>query len=307
MAILIIDLVIILAGLWLIAVLVYGNTFNKRFESSTAVMRRAAGSELSRTKYEFASNNGQALTGYLYSALGDQRAIVVLAHGIGNGGHAAYIECAEHFAKSGFYVFGFDATGNDESGGNGVGGLPQGVIDLDRAISFIEESGDIPELPIVLFGHSWGAYSACSVLEYHPEVKAVIACSGFNRSSDMFEAEGKRQAGIFIHPLMPFIRLHERIKFGKYAAASAMNGFAASEAAVMIVHSADDETVPMECGYDLYYEKYCDDPRFEFIRFEGRGHNGIYYDGASGSDSSYRFDTELFDRFVSFYDESLSR
>lgn len=36
--------------------------------------------------------------------------------------------------------------------------------------------------------------SVCSVLTYHPEVKAVIECSGFNSSSDLFEKEGKKQS-----------------------------------------------------------------------------------------------------------------
>ena len=66
----------------------------------------------------------------------------------------------------------------------------------------MEESGNFPDLPIVLFGHSWGGYSVCSVLTYHPEIKAVIACSGFNSSPDLFESEGKKQAGAGIY-LMP--------------------------------------------------------------------------------------------------------
>jgi hypothetical protein len=62
------------------------------------------------------------------------------------------MDCANYFAQNGYYVFAYDATGTDESEGNGVGGLPQGVIDLDYAISFVEESKEIPDLPIVLFG-----------------------------------------------------------------------------------------------------------------------------------------------------------
>ena len=122
-----------------------------------------------------------------------------MAHGFGGGGHNSYIDCANYFAHHGYWVFAYDATGNDESEGEGVGGLPQGVIDLDYAITFVEGSGNFPNLPIVLFGHSWGGYIVCSVLSYHPEVKAVIACSGFNSSSNMFEAEGKnRQETVFM-------------------------------------------------------------------------------------------------------------
>lgn len=119
----------------------------------------------------------------------------------------------------------------------------------------MEESGKFPSLPIVLFGHSWGGYSVCSVLTYHPEVKAVIACSGFNASPDLFEAEGKKQVGNGIYLMLPFVKLHERIQYGGYASNTALDGFSKSNAAVMIVHSFDDEVVPAEYGYEIYYEK----------------------------------------------------
>ena len=267
-------MVLLIAGDWALSVIIYNENFNQRFESDEAFIRRVEDFDgLQRTKYEFASNKGQKLTGYLYTTEEKPHGIVVMAHGFGGGGHNSYMDCANYFAHHGYSVFAYDATGNDESEGEGVGGLPQGVIDLDYAITFVEESGNFPDLPIVLFGHSWGGYSVCSVLTYHPEVKAVIACSGFNSSSDMFEAEGKKQAGNGIYLILPFVKLHERMKYGGYALNTALDGFSESDAAVMILHSFDDEVVPAEYGYDIYYEKYKDDSRFRFIHFEDKGHN----------------------------------
>ena len=37
--------------------------------------------------------------------------------------------------QGGYLVFGYDATANDESGGEIVGGMPQGIADLDKAIN----------------------------------------------------------------------------------------------------------------------------------------------------------------------------
>ena len=76
--------------------------------------------------------------------------------------------------------------------------------------------------------------------------------------------------------MMPFVKLHELINYGGYAANTAMDGFAASSASVMVVHSADDGVVPIEYGYDIYYKKYRDDPRFTFVRYEDKGHNSIF-------------------------------
>lgn len=273
--------VLLIIGDWALSVMVYKENFNRRFESYEPLMLYTDDFDgLQRTRYEFSSDKGQKLIGYMYSSGENQRGIIVMAHGFGGGGHNSYMDCANYFACHGYYVFAYDATGNDESGGEGVGGLPQGAIDLDNAVSFVEESGNFPNLPIALFGHSWGGYSACSVLTYHPEIKAVVECSGFNTSLDMFEIEGKKQAGNGIYMMMPFVKLYERIKYGGYASNTAMDGFSATEAAVMIVHSADDDVVPTEYGYDIYYEKYEDNPRFRFIRLEDKGHNYVYNDTA---------------------------
>ena len=269
-------LTLLIAGDWFISVMVYNENFGQRMESYEPLMLRVEDFEgLQRTKYTFPSDKGQMLTGYLYRAGEDQHGIVVLAHGIG-AGHNSYMDCANYFAQNGYYVFAYDATGSDESEGEGVGGLPQGVIDLDHAITFVEENAGMPNLPIVLFGHSWGGYCVCSVLQYHPEVKAVIDCAGFDRSSDIFEAVGKELIGNGIYLMMPFVKLHERIQFGSYASSSASKGISASEAAVMVVHSVDDETVPITYGYDVLYERYGDDPRVSFVRFMDRGHNAIF-------------------------------
>lgn len=270
---------LLFCGMWALTVYIYNANFNNRFESYEPRMLRLEDFDgLERTRYEFPSDKGQMLTGYLYSVGEEQHGIVIIVHGFGGGGHNSYMDVADHFARNGYLVFAYDATGNDESEGKGVGGLPQGVIDLDYAVSFVEESGNFPELPIVLFGHSWGAYSACSVLSRHPEVRTVIACSGFNSSPDMFKAEGRNEAGDGIALFMPFMKLYELIRYGKYASASALNGFDASDAAVMIVHGSEDDFVPSSIGYDIYYSRYSDDPRFSFILLEGSGHNYVFDD-----------------------------
>ena len=270
---------LLIAGWGLFCVKMYDENFNVRGDSYEPLMLRLEDFSGLRCKaYTFPSDRGQKLAGYLYSAGEGQRGIVIIAHGFGGGGHNSYMDCANYFAQHGYYVFAYDATGTDQSEGKGVGGVPQGVIDLDHAISFVEADEDLAGLPIVLFGHSWGGYSVCSVLTYHPEVRAVIECSGFNSSSDMFESGGKSEAGGLIYTMTPFVKLYERLKYGKYAANTALNGFAASEAAVMVVHSADDDVIEITYGYDKFFDKYGDDDRFTFVRFEDRGHNEIFND-----------------------------
>ena len=287
-------IVLLIAGIWTLSVVIYNENFNKRFETYEPLMLHPEDFDgLERTRYQFASDKGQMLTGYAYSAGEDPKGIIIIAHGFGGGGHNSYMDVADFFARNGYLVFAYDATGCDESEGKGVGGLPQGVIDLDHAVSFVEKSGNFPELPILLFGHSWGGYSVTNVLTMHPEIRAVISCSGFNTSADMFEAEGRKEAGNGISLIMPFVKLHERLRFGKYAVNTAMDGFGASDAPVMIVHSADDNMVPMEIGYDTYFAKYGNDPRFTFIRLEDSGHNYVYDDQTYINEFNAGFDKWL--------------
>ena len=286
---------LLLGGWGMLSASVYDENINQRLESYEPLMLRVEDFDgLQCTEYEFPSDKGQVLAGALYSSGSNQRGIIIIAHGYG-GGHNSYMDCANYFAKHGYYVFAYDATGNDKSEGDGVGGFPQGVVDLDHAISFVEESGNFPDLPIGLFGHSWGGYSVCSVLTYHPEVKSVIECCGCNRSSDLFEAVGKAMAGDVIYTMMPFVKLHEWMKYGTYAVHSAMDGFEASKAAILIAHSEDDDVVPVQYGYNLYYAKYKDDPRFTFLHFEDKGHNDFFID----SDNRYK------DEFNAAFDQWL--
>ena len=290
--------IVVLAALWIgISLGLYTMYFGRRFETNTAFMNHVEAFEgLERTRYEFASDKGQTIVGYLYSSGTEQKAIIVLAHGYGAGGHNSYLPTINYFAQNGFYVFAYDATGNDESEGKAIGGVPQGVIDLDYAISFVEESGNFPDLPIGLFGHSWGGYSVSNVLTYHPEVEAVIECSGPNSSSDLVEGGGTKIIGPVVKGLMPVIKVYERAKYGDYATNSALIGFASTDAEIMVVHSSDDNIVPIEYGYDIYYDAFQDNPRFTFIRLDGKGHNGFL---------DVEHNKELYESFVAFYDENL--
>lgn len=233
---------------------------------------------LQRTEIPFDSNEEQKLMGYLYQKGTNQKGVIVLAHGFGDGGHNSYMDLADYFATNGYYVFTCDATGTDQSEGEGIGGFPQGTIDLDYAIRFVKTQDQLKDLPLMLFGHSWGGYSAGNVLNFQPDVQAVITVAAFNQSSDNFEVVGRQEAGDGIEVMMPFVNLYERIKFGDYATKTALEGFSNMNAKIMIVQSQDNEVVPMAYGYNLFYEQYSKDNRFQFELYEDRGHNHLFRD-----------------------------
>ena len=297
-AIFILSGVLLLLAAWIgISLGLYSVYFNRRFDSKRSLMNQVFDYKgLNRTRYEIISDKGQTVVGYMYSAGEEQRGIIIFAHGYGNGGHNSYLENINYFAQNGYYVFAYDVTGNDESGGEGIGGVPQGMIDLNYVISFVEDSGNFPELPIGLFGHSWGGYSACSVLYYHPEIKAVIDCSGPASSSALIEGGGQCVVGPLAYAVTPVIKVYERAKFGEYAGITGIDGAKATAAKIMVVHSNNDNIVPISYGYEIYYSEFHDDPRFTFVRLEGKGHN--YY-------LNVKNNPELYEDFVEFYDKNM--
>ena len=75
-----------------------------------------------------------------------------------------------HFVDSGYSVLTYDATGTGASGGSGTRGLAQSALDLDAALTRAEQE----DLPILLFGHSWGGYAAAAVLGGSHDVTASV-------------------------------------------------------------------------------------------------------------------------------------
>ena len=277
--ILLIFIITSLVMLQVSSIIVYEVIFNYRCTSYELLMSKMSDyKNLERTRFEFKTRNDNQLVGYLYENKNiEEKGLVVFAHGLGGGGQRGYLEIFNFLSNNGYYVFAYDATANDESQGKVVGGLPQGIIDLDYAINFTKTIGKIKDLPLMLMGFSWGAYSVSNVLNYQDDVKAVVAISGWNESLDLVKHYSNEYVGFLSDMSLPFVHVYETVKYGKYASSKAMDAFEKTSAKVMIVHSEDDETVPIKYGYDKYYEKYSKDDRFVFKHYENRGHNNVFY------------------------------
>lgn len=229
-----------------------------------------------RSDFEVGNNT---LAGYKYSKDNQKvKGLVVVSHGLGGGGQNSYLPFINYFADNGYLVFTYDCKANDNSEGRSVGGLPEGIKDLDFALNHVQTIDEYKDLPICLFGHSWGGYSVGNVLNLHPEIKAVTIVAGFNESEDLILFQGKQMVGDVCQVLLPYVSLYENIKYGsKYTKISSLDGFNKTDAGVIIVHSKDDTTVPVDYGYNKYYEKYSENDRFEFILYNSKGHERLLY------------------------------
>lgn len=260
---------------------------------------------LKAQRHTFQSADNQELVGYAYSK--DHltiegtasKGIIVISHGYGNGGQNLYMDVADFFTDHGYLVFAYDSTGNGESEGKSVRGIPQGVMDLDYAVQYLKSQKEFDDFPIMIFGHSVGAYSAGSVLNIHPDINAVVMVAGFNQSRDLIKEEMEKVSRP-LSALLPWFALFERVKFGTYSSYSCIGGFENSNAGVMVIHSQDDENISFEDQYLMFHNEYRNDPRFTFAPFTDRGHDYVYY---SDRHREYR---DSFNKRFATYVESLN-
>jgi pimeloyl-ACP methyl ester carboxylesterase len=261
----------------IITIIVYESIFGARYETAPYLEFKVGDFEGLRVeRSDFYEENGTQIAGYKYSREGEAKGVVIVAHGLGGGGHNAYMPFIDYFTKNGYLVFTYEAHGNDNSEGDSVEGLPQGVIDLDLAIEHAQKEYD--SLPIMLFGHSWGAYSCGAVLNLHKDIKGAVIVAGFNKSDNLLLHQAESRVGIFAKVGIPSVSFYENVKFGgEYANLTSIDGFEGSSARVLIVHSKDDSSVPTKYGYDLFYSKLANNDRFEFLLYDNKGHTDILY------------------------------
>lgn len=295
----IVFIVVFLVAPFAISMEIYKSNFSDRYETISWMARSIEEFDgLKADQNMFESNKKQLLAGYTYYKEGiDPKGVIIIAHGLGGGGHNSYMDVADYLTTNGYVVFAYDATGNDKSEGDCVEGIPQGVIDLDHAIRYVKGNKRFDGLPIMLFGHSWGAYSSGSVLNLHPDIKAIVMVAGFNRSIDIIEEEGRRIAGDGISLLLPYISAIERIKFGTYAGCNCIDGINKSNAGAMIIQSADDKMVSFENQYMNFYNELKDNTDVKFEKYDDRGHDYVYY-----SDASRQYKDKLNNDFKAFVD-----
>lgn len=215
-----------------------GSSSEKLFENYPSLVRE---------KVEILSNNGTKLTGYFYNTVSktsEKKALLVFSHGIG-GTHSDYLHEIEYFAKKGYKVFAFDNTGSGESDGETISGLSQSVVDLDYVLKYLKKSEKTENLPIFLYGHSWGGFAVCAVNNYNHNISAIAERSGFNKASDIiYHKICDTLNPTYGNLLRPYISIYEFLKFGKYSLKSATDGINKANCPVLIMHSLDDTIVP---------------------------------------------------------------
>ena len=236
---------------------------------------------LAREKVTLQSGGNQ-LVGWYYP-VADAKGIVVQAHGLGGTADAGLPNIAA-FVADGWAVFALNNTGTAESGGKTMRGFPQGVIDLDIALRYLEGREDTRDLPLMLAGHSWGGYAVCAVLNYdHPNVKAVASLAGFNSNTENIMVSVKSMAGPLHYAIYPYFQAYNQILFGKAAFFTAVAGINRSGAHFLLLHGDADGSLDIQTNSILAHRAEITNPHAEYLVIEGGTHMSVLFDAQTNA------------------------
>jgi alpha-beta hydrolase superfamily lysophospholipase len=125
------------------------------------------------------AGDGAEITAYRWSGDGDPRAIVVVAHGMGE--HAGrYRRLAEALVDAGYVVYAPDHRGHGRTAGSadahgnlGASGWDALVGDLGTLVGVAR--AEHPGIPLVAFGHSMGSFALQQyLLDHSADVEAAV-------------------------------------------------------------------------------------------------------------------------------------
>jgi len=135
---------------------------------------------------EFTDAHGIAIVYDVHEPAVPPRGVIQLLHGVGE--HAGrYAHVIEALTGAGFIVYADDHRGHGRTGMRqhgdarrlgrlGPGGHDAAVAAVHRLSGIIRDAH--PELPLILFGHSWGSFLAQKLLNRDPADYAGVVLSG---------------------------------------------------------------------------------------------------------------------------------
>lgn len=181
---------------------------------------------------DFAADDGIRLNGWFLPGPAETRATLLFCHG--NAGNISHrLDSLNIFHDLGFAVFIFDYRGYGDSAGTAS---EQGTyLDAEAAWRYLTDERGVRPDDIVIFGRSLGAAVAAHLANRHAP-KALILESGFTSAPDLAAQ---------VYWFLP-VRWLSRFA---YATAAYL---AQVHAPVLIIHSVDDDIIPVRHGRALF-------------------------------------------------------
>lgn len=187
----------------------------------------------------FIKSGENKLAGYLYGQE-STKGLIIISPGHGDASDIKLPEIT-YFVDKGWMVLCYDYTGCYASEGSSMIGYVQAPKDLDAVLHYVESDHRFDKLPVMLFGHSLGAYASTAVLQYKHNITSVVAASGFDDPTKQWEYSVKRSTSVFGCLFSPYSKMLMKTKFGDMNHFSAIDGINLTKIPILIMQGTTDE------------------------------------------------------------------
>ena len=188
------------------------------------------------------------LKGYLVTNP-NPKALIVIAHGM-KASSDGYEPVVQYFAKKGYAVWIFDGTASGRSEGKRVVGLQQQRYDIRATVDYLRQQKLFQKIPLVLLGHSAGAYGAATEAQ-QAGAEAVVCVSGFHAPLTTMHHWAKNYTSSLADIQYPFLWARQHLSMGQQTNDSAAEALVDSDIPALVIQGANDKTVQDEIS--LFY------------------------------------------------------
>lgn len=280
----------------LIAKNVYDSNFGRAEPPKyTAGLRYTDVTGYDRTDVSFMSGDNK-LAGYIHGEE-NHKGLIVIAHGLG-GGAESYFPETMYFVDHGWRVFAYDCTGSYNSEGKSTKGLPQSALDLDAALTYIEQQNW--GLPTMLYGHSWGGYAVTAVLNYEHDIHAVVSIAGYATPMKLLYEQTQNMMGWFATITYPYQWLYQRMLFGDAADLSAIDGINNSGVPIMVIHGSEDEMIRYDGAGIIAHQNKITNPNVIYKTCDVENQNG--HNNLFKAQAQRAYSAEVNEEYKAIYD-----
>jgi uncharacterized protein len=194
---------------------------------------------------------GKFLFGWLLPGLENQPApAVIVLHGWGANAEMM-LPLARPVQAAGFTVLLIDARNHGASDADTFSSMPRFAEDLDAAIDWLKTQPEVLPGHIAVIGHSVGAAAALLSASRRRDLAGVISLAAFAHPADMMR-RWLATKGLPYFPLGWYVLHYVQHVIGhRFDAIAPLNTLPRITCPVLLVHGADDSTVPVADAHAL--------------------------------------------------------